>query len=328
MDFISISKDVMLLICTYLDDGNVINLFSTCTDFYKYSKIYKFNEFHSYNKVIKRSYYENFLAIKNYIEGNLHDNIKKLCFVDSEEWIKINDSLPDSIDYLEFNVNLIASLQGKLPTNVKELVFKNISYQILPKILPQTLISLTIKYYDHLTQINFPESLQELNLNANTCLDIIFPKNLKKLKLFIEITVGDIDFPNKLTYLDYNKDIIKFLPDTLESLTLYYSNTYLSVLSFIPCNLKNLYLFDIFSSPYDSVNTCNFFRYVDFSHFIKKLPENIEYIEFACSDNLIKFHTIILNLIIPDFEKISESKLHHKNSFNSLFFIRKVNVEI
>ena len=75
MDFLNICKDMILLICNYLSDDSVINLFSTCRDFYEYTKIYIFNEYHPYDKVIKKSYYDSFTSINKYNEGLLPKKI-------------------------------------------------------------------------------------------------------------------------------------------------------------------------------------------------------------------------------------------------------------
>ena len=140
MNLLEINQDVLFYLCTFLLDDEIINLFCICKCFYPYTRIYKFNEFHSYDKVIKKSYFENFVAINKYHGGKLHNNIKKLCIKRKTTLEDFSHFLPDNIEYLKFYFDKKNPMPKGLPQNLKQLCILNqkhskFNYSNLPKSL-------------------------------------------------------------------------------------------------------------------------------------------------------------------------------------------------
>ena len=97
INFIDITKDIILYICAFLSDKEVINLFNTCSAFYKLTKIYRFRELFPYHEVVNKSYFESFTSISHYEEGKLHNNIKRIS-VEGTKTLNLNGLLPDSTE--------------------------------------------------------------------------------------------------------------------------------------------------------------------------------------------------------------------------------------
>ena len=316
MNFIEIAKDMIFYICTFLSDKDVINLFNTCSYFYKFTKMYTFNELHSYQEVFKKNYYESFTSIGQYKEGKLPNNIKKLCLIGTKE-IKLNDLMSDNIEILVLDLLLTKSLEGNLPKNLKEFVMENVNINT-SFIFPKTLIKMKLCVKNYLNLVNFfPESLQELHLEV--CYKyskMSFPKNLKKLTLncLYLILSKSVELPPNLNYLDYNGPIIEPLPNTIISLTIYDCNINDNMLKFLPKELKNLYIFGMKSSYGWQIE-------VKYNNLIKKIPKSVDFIQMDNCYELF-FKEILDDCKINGFVQINQSSLKHENSLNNIFFKR------
>ena len=278
------NRDVILYLFTFLSSDDIINFFNTCKDFYGYSKIYVFNEFYPYQKIMDKSYFDNFTAVNNYDEGRLPNNIKKLKYLFSDKLNDIKTKLPESIDFLEININVTDSLKAKLPSQLKELVLHNLIQEKLNFIFPSSLTSLKLRssniFYIYDTS---PKSLCELDLKIidwDSVYKMIYPKYLKKLRLFYSISVPDTpNFPPYLTSLDYNCKIKSQLPNTIVSLTLYGHNIDGHTCVFLPSNLKNLCIKEIlcgFKGIYSDQHIINYTQICHYQNFIEQIPISVE----------------------------------------------------
>ena len=130
----TLNKDIILYICEFLSENDIMCFLSSCASSYKYIQNFSFNEFHIYSKVYKKSYYDNFTAISEYDEGKLPIKIKKLSF--SEKFMgKIDNVLPDSILFVEFKGEYVC----KLPKYLTELKLSKIKKYNFEGTLPNTL---------------------------------------------------------------------------------------------------------------------------------------------------------------------------------------------
>jgi hypothetical protein len=170
--------------------------------------------------------------------------------------------------------------------------------------------------------IKFPDSIKELKLTISDKYNFIFPLNIEKLEIHINLIYNNhnnnniiflslSNLSNTLKELDFSTcyyGIITFdkLPDSLEILKL--NSEYNTEIKQYPKNLKEIYFGESFNKSIKEISNCLMLKKVnfgnDFDKIIKYLPDSVEEI------NLGSFFKQKINKIPNNLKKIYFGKKH------------------
>lgn len=146
MLFEHLYTDILLYLLQYLNDQDKIKITSLSKRLNQLKKSVKFTDCHSYFKIHKLSYYENFKKISYATYNtNIPPGITHLTF-STDFNNDINDSIPSSVTHLTFGFYFNQNIKGSIPNNVTHLKFGWCFNQNIEGCIPNSVTHLTIGY--------------------------------------------------------------------------------------------------------------------------------------------------------------------------------------
>lgn len=295
------NKEMLLNLSEYLSDKDSFSLFRcnknmnniikynkkkyTVKSFVcaKYSDRYRNMKMILLNDVIKQYKVVNVYQTKmHYIPKTLEKLILNNCMS------KNFDTLPSSIKYLEFLVNVNNSYFS-LPDRLTKLTTLKLDacFNMSLSLLPENIKHLTLGDCFDCSIDSLPKSLEHLELGNkfNKSVDKL-PSTLKYLKLGSSFNQSIDNLPDNIEVLDigcnFNKPINK-LPKSLKYFKL--GNMFNQEINNLPNGLINLTIRD-----YYQINPCKYMFYnyrgeyqyeLSFNQRIDNLPQSLEYLELG-----------------------------------------------